>query len=45
MSAIFYPAVMERGEGGAYAVWFPDWPGVVAAARTQSDAWPRPRGR
>ena len=44
MSAIFYPAVMERGEGGAYAVWFPDWPGVVAAARTQSDAMAKAEG-
>jgi predicted RNase H-like HicB family nuclease len=38
MSALFYPAILERGEGGTFAVWFPDWPGVVAGGRTQSDA-------
>lgn len=38
MSAVFYPAVMERGEGDTFAVWFPDWPGVVAGGRAQSDA-------
>lgn len=41
MSAIFYPAVLERGDGGAFAVWFPDWPGVVAGARSQSEAMAR----
>ena len=44
MSAIFYPAIMERGEGGTFAVWFPDWPGVVAAAQSQSDAMSKAEG-
>ncbi len=34
----YYPAVLERGEGGAFGVWFPDFPGVVAAERTQDGA-------
>jgi predicted RNase H-like HicB family nuclease len=34
----FYPAVLERGEGGVYGVWFPDFPGVVTGARSQEDA-------
>lgn len=38
MKAVFYPAVLERGEGGAYAIWFPDFPGVVAGATTQDEA-------
>jgi predicted RNase H-like HicB family nuclease len=38
MSAIFYPAVMERGGGDTFAVWFPDWPGVVAGGLSQSEA-------
>jgi predicted RNase H-like HicB family nuclease len=38
MSAIFYPAVMERGDGDTFAVWFPDWPGVVAGGLSQSAA-------
>ena len=38
MRAVFYPAVLERGEGGAYAIWFPDFPGVVAGAVSQDEA-------
>ncbi|HEY4029641.1 MAG TPA: type II toxin-antitoxin system HicB family antitoxin [Caulobacteraceae bacterium] len=38
MRAVFYPAVLESGEGGAYAIWFPDFPGVVAGAATQDEA-------
>jgi predicted RNase H-like HicB family nuclease len=38
MKAVFYPAVLERGEGGAYAIWFPDFPGVVAGAVSQDEA-------
>ncbi len=38
MSAIFYPSVMERGDGDTFAVWFPDWPGVVAGGLSQSEA-------
>jgi predicted RNase H-like HicB family nuclease len=34
----FYPAVLERGEGGVYGVWFPDFPGAVTAARSQEEA-------
>jgi predicted RNase H-like HicB family nuclease len=34
----FYPAVLERGEGGVFGVWFPDFPGVVTGARTQEQA-------
>lgn len=38
MRAVFYPAVLERGEGEAYAIWFPDFPGVVAGASSQDEA-------
>lgn len=38
MRAVFYPAVLERGEGEAYAIWFPDFPGVVAGDVSQSGA-------
>ena len=38
MRAVFYPAVLERGEGEAYAIWFPDFPDVVAGAVTQDGA-------
>jgi predicted RNase H-like HicB family nuclease len=39
MRVVFYPAVLERGEDGeAYAIWFPDFPGVVAGDRTQTGA-------
>jgi predicted RNase H-like HicB family nuclease len=38
MRAVFYPAVLERGEGGAYAIWFPDFPDVIAGAASQDDA-------
>ena len=38
MRAVFYPAVLERGEGEAYAIWFPDFPGVVAGAVSQDEA-------
>jgi len=34
----FYPAVLERGDKGAVGVWFPDFPGCVAAARSQEEA-------
>jgi predicted RNase H-like HicB family nuclease len=37
----FYPAVLERGENGAVALWFPDFPGCVAGGRTQEDAMAR----
>jgi predicted RNase H-like HicB family nuclease len=38
MRAVFYPAVLERGEGEAYAIWFPDFPDVVAGAASQDAA-------
>jgi predicted RNase H-like HicB family nuclease len=38
MAQRFYPAVLERGAKQTFAVWFPDFPGCVAAARTQEDA-------
>jgi predicted RNase H-like HicB family nuclease len=38
MRAVFYPAVLERGEGEAYAIWFPDFPGVVGGACSQDEA-------
>ena len=38
MAQRFYPAVLERGEGRVYGVWFPDFPGVVTGARSQEDA-------
>ena len=38
MAQRFYPAVMERGEHGVFAVWFPDFPGCVAAAVDEEQA-------
>jgi predicted RNase H-like HicB family nuclease len=38
MRVVFYPAVLERGEGEAYAIWFPDFPGVIAGAVSQDEA-------
>ena len=38
MAQRFYPAVLERGPKATFAVWFPDFPGCVAAARSQEDA-------
>ena len=40
----FYPAVLERGPRATFAVWFPDFPGCVAAARTQEDAMAKAQG-
>jgi predicted RNase H-like HicB family nuclease len=37
MTQRFYPAVLERGTKATFAVWFPDFPDVVAAARTQEE--------
>ena len=44
MRAVFYPAVLERGEGGAYAIWFPDFPEVVAGAASQDEAMAKAEG-
>ena len=38
MAQRFYPAVLERGEGRVFGVWFPDFPGVVTGARSQEEA-------
>jgi predicted RNase H-like HicB family nuclease len=43
MSERFYPAVLERDAGGVFALWFPDFPGCVAAARTQEEAMAKAR--
>src|ERR1700735_5672946 len=37
----YYPAVLERGEGGALGLWFPDFPDCVAGGRNQEDALAR----
>jgi predicted RNase H-like HicB family nuclease/Arc/MetJ family transcription regulator len=34
----FYPGVLERGARSTFAVWFPDFPGCVAAGISQDDA-------
>ena len=44
MRAVFYPAVLERGEGKAYAIWFPDFPDVVAGAASQEEAMAKAEG-
>ena len=36
----FYPAVLER-DGDVFGLWFPDFPGCAAAARTQEEAMAR----
>ena len=38
MNKRWYPAVLERGDGGVFAVWFPDFPGCVAAGKNQEEA-------
>jgi predicted RNase H-like HicB family nuclease len=44
MAQRFYPAVLERGEGGVFGVWFPDFPGVIAAAQSQEEAMAKAEG-
>jgi len=34
----FYPAVLERGPKGSFAIWFPDFSDCVAGGKTQEDA-------
>jgi predicted RNase H-like HicB family nuclease len=38
MAKRFYPAVLERGPKGSFAIWFPDFPDCVAGGTTQEDA-------
>jgi predicted RNase H-like HicB family nuclease len=38
MNKRWYPAVLERGDGGVFGVWFPDFPGCVAAGKSQEEA-------
>src|SRR3569833_3346552 len=38
MAKRFYPAVLERGHKGSFAIWFPDFPDCVAGGTTQKDA-------
>ena len=38
MAKLYYPAVLERDEDGVFGVWFPDFPGCVAAAVDQQQA-------
>ncbi len=38
MAKRFYPAVLERGTKGSFAIWFPDFPDCVAGGTTPEDA-------
>jgi predicted RNase H-like HicB family nuclease len=38
MARRFYPAVLEKGPKGTFALWFPDFPDCVAAGASQEDA-------
>ncbi|MCC8937232.1 type II toxin-antitoxin system HicB family antitoxin [Bradyrhizobium sp. Arg68] len=38
MKRRLYPAVLERGPRGTFGAWFPDFPGCVAAGKSQEDA-------
>src|SRR6266851_5298402 len=37
MKRRLYPAVLERGRKGAFGAWFPDFPGCVAAGKSQEE--------
>jgi predicted RNase H-like HicB family nuclease len=37
MKKRLYPAVLERGRKGAFGAWFPDFPGCVAAGKSQEE--------
>ena len=37
MKRQFYPAVLERGPRGTFGAWFPDFPGCVAAGKSQEE--------
>lgn len=43
MTKRYYPAVLERGEKNAVALWFPDFPDAVATGRTNEAAIERAR--
>jgi predicted RNase H-like HicB family nuclease len=38
MKRRLYPAVLERGPKGTFGAWFPDFPGCVAAGKSQEEA-------
>lgn len=38
MAKRLYPAVLERGDKGTFAVWLPDFPDCVAAGRSREEA-------
>ena len=38
MAKRYYPAVLERDPSGVFGVWFPDFPGCVAAGHSQEEA-------
>jgi predicted RNase H-like HicB family nuclease len=37
MKRRLYPAVLERGPKGTFGAWFPDFPGCVAAGKSQQE--------
>jgi predicted RNase H-like HicB family nuclease len=37
MKKRLYPAVLERGPKGTFGAWFPDFPGCVAAGKSQEE--------
>lgn len=41
MKQRFYPAVLEREANGYFGLWFPDFPGAVAAGASQEEAMGR----
>jgi predicted RNase H-like HicB family nuclease len=38
MKRRLYPGVLERGTKGTFGAWFPDFPGCVAAGKSQEQA-------
>src|SRR5665213_3845964 len=38
MKKQLYPAVLERGSKATFGAWFPDFPGCVAAGKSQEEA-------
>src|ERR1700755_372112 len=37
MKRHLYPAVLERGPKGTFGAWFPDFPGCIAAGKSQEE--------